>query len=150
MEGRKGAAGCTPRRLQHCRCVGTKLHYQGATGPKPEHRERAKTGPWESDSVNGDQDCGGRGGGTGSITTAQKTWCAQTGKELQDPHITLTPPGRCWDCLWDGIGEVYWDRTILPAPGRTEHPSKSKYVQRGGNTNFVLGHFSSLLQLPVH
>ena len=28
------------RRLQHCRCVGTKLCYRAATGPKLAHRDR--------------------------------------------------------------------------------------------------------------
>lgn len=84
------------------------------------------------------------------MTTAQQTWCAQRGKELQDPHITLTPPGKVLGQAGDEIGEVYWDQAILPAPGRTDHPSKSKYTQRGGNTNFVLGHFSFLVQLPIH
>lgn len=69
--GQEGAVG-VPRRLQHCRRVGTELHNQGQSW----HTEkgRAKTGPCESDSVNGEPDLWWQRR-RGSMTTAQQAWC---------------------------------------------------------------------------
>lgn len=104
------------RRLQSCRCVGTKPRRWGVPGPKLAHR--------------GGQ--GTLGPGEGLVSVGSRRVVAEEGDREQDSSLgelrlpdqhraarsSVTPNPQGLDTGGDGgIGQVYWDGTILTCSG---------------------------------